>query len=120
MHVLSCPIPVMRVQMPPVDQAKTRRSRDGTWTKKGSKSYFGYKHPILQDRDHQLIRRITTTASLHDSRIDLSQKGETVYRDRGDFGVKPRASMDRTMHSVREKRRNNAIGRGISLRDRSP
>jgi len=65
--------------------------------KKGSKSYFGYKLHILQDKDHQLIRRIaTTTASLHDSRIALSEKGETVYRDKEYFGVKPRASMDKT------------------------
>jgi IS5 family transposase len=42
------------------------------------------------DRDYQLIRRFeTTTASLHDSGIDLSRKGETVYRDKGYFGVKP-------------------------------
>ena len=25
------------------DEAKTRRSKDGTWAKKGSKSFFGYK-----------------------------------------------------------------------------
>jgi IS5 family transposase len=25
------------------EDAKTRRSRDGTWTKKGKESYFGYK-----------------------------------------------------------------------------
>ncbi|PQV43711.1 hypothetical protein [Methanohalophilus euhalobius] len=36
------------------------------------------------DRDHQLIRRITTTTTpLHDSRIDLSEKGEAVYQDKG-------------------------------------
>jgi len=109
------------------DQAKTRRSHDGTRTKKGSKSYFGYKLHILQDKDHQRIRRITTTtASLHDSRIDLSKKGETVYRDKGYFGVRPKASMDKTTHraarnhplSAREKRRNKAISRTRSLVER--
>jgi len=40
----------------------------------------------------------TTSGSLHDSRIDLSHPGETVYRNKGSFGVKPQASMDRTMH----------------------
>lgn len=80
------------------DRTRTRRSRGGTWVKKGSKSQFGYKLHILVDKDCQLIHRIeTTTASLHDSRIDLSRKGETV-RDKGYFGVKPRASMDKTMH----------------------
>ena len=109
------------------EQARTRRSRDGTWAKKGSKSYFGYKLHILMDKDHQIIRRIeTTTASLHDSRIDLSQKGETVYRDKGYFGVKPQASMDMTMHratrghplSIKENRRNKAISRTRALVER--
>jgi len=67
------------------------------------------------DKDLHIIRRIeTTTASLHDSRIDLSHPGETVYRDKGCFGVKPQAFMDKTMHratrghplSIRENRRN--------------
>ena len=30
------------------DEAKTRRSRDGIWAKKGTKSYFGYKlHGVM-------------------------------------------------------------------------
>ena len=74
-----------------------------------------------------MIRHIaTTTASLHDSRIDLSQPGETVYRDKGYFGVKPAASMDKTMHravrnhplSIKEKRRNRAISRTRALVER--
>lgn len=113
--------------MPRGEQAETRRSRDGTWAKKGSKSQFGYKLHVLMDRDYQLIRRIeTTTASLHDSRIDLSRKGGTVYRDKGYFGVEPRAAMDKTMHratrghplSIKETRRNKAISRTRSLVER--
>lgn len=109
------------------ESAKTRRSRDGTWTKKGVKSFFGYKHHILLDKDCQLIRRIeTTTASVHDNKIDLSRKGETAYRDKGYFGVKPKASIDKTMHkavrgktlSTKEKRRNKAISRTRSLVER--
>jgi IS5 family transposase len=65
------------------DAAMTRRSRDGSWVKKGDKSQFGYKLHSLIDKEYQFIRRFdTTTASLHDSQIDLSQKGETVYRDK--------------------------------------
>ena len=109
------------------DQARTRRCRDGTWAKKGTGSQFGYKPHTLFDREFQLIRRLaTTTASLHDSRIDLSKPGETVYRDKGYFGVKPAASMDKTMHwavrnhplSIREKRRNRAISRTRVLVER--
>ncbi len=82
---------------------------------------------MSSDKDCQLIRRIeTTTASLHDSRVDLSRTGETVYRDKGYFGVKPQASMDRTMHravrghplSIKENRRNKAISRTRSLVER--
>lgn len=109
------------------DQARTRRSRDGTWAKKGSKSQFGYKLHIPMDKENQLIRRMeTTTASLHDSRIDLFRNGETVYRDKGYFGAKPQASMDKIMHratrghplSVKENRRNKAISRTRSLVER--
>lgn len=70
------------------EKAKTRRSRDGTWTKKGKKSYFGYKLHQKTDLDYGLIREIeTTTAKVHDSQVDLSVTGEVVLRDRGYFGV---------------------------------
>lgn len=71
--------------------AKTRHSRDGTWAKKGKKSYFGYKLHQKSDIDYGLIREIeTTTAKVHDSRVDLSIEGEVVIRDRGYFGVPAR------------------------------
>lgn len=109
------------------DQSNTRRSRDGTWAKKGQKSQFGYKLHTAVDKETQLIRRFkTTTASLHDSKIDLSEPGETIYRDRGYFGVTPQASMDKTMKratrnnplTVKDKRRNKAISRVRSLVER--
>ena len=71
--------------------AKTRRSTDGTWTKKGSKSYFGYKLHSKVDTDLGLIRDLkTTTAAVHDSQVDLSNEGEVVYRDRGYQGTEPK------------------------------
>lgn len=79
------------------DEAKTRRSKDGTWTKKGNDSYFGYKLHQKTDVDYCLIREIeTTTAKLHDSQVDLSTEGEVVFRDRGYFGVKAKG-IDFTM-----------------------
>jgi IS5 family transposase len=55
--------------------AKTRRSKDGTWAKKGANSFFGYKVHTKLDRDYGLIRELeTTTASVHDSQVDLSKK----------------------------------------------
>ena len=84
--------------------AKTRHSRDGTWTKKGKERYFGYKLHQKTDIDYCLIREIEiTTAKVHDSRIDLSKEGEVVIRDRGYFGVPARGD-DFTM----VRRTNNA------------
>jgi IS5 family transposase len=40
------------------DGAKTRRSRDGTWAKKGNESHFGYKLHSKVDIDYGLIRDI--------------------------------------------------------------
>jgi IS5 family transposase len=114
-------------EKPRGDTAKTRRSRDGTWAKKGSKSEFGYKVHTIIDKEHQFIRRFdTTTASMHDSQIDLSQKGETVYRDKGYFGTTAFASMDKTMRkavrgkplSEKNKRRNRAISKVRGLVER--
>jgi IS5 family transposase len=79
------------------DEAETRRSRDGSWAKKGGKSSFGYKLHTKTDTDLGLIRDLgTTPANVHDSRVDLSLPGEVVYRDKGYFGVEPRG-YDATM-----------------------
>jgi IS5 family transposase len=77
--------------------SKTRRSRDGTWAKKGDEIHFGYKLHQKTDIDYCLIRKIeTTTASLHDSQVDLSMKDEIVLRDRGYFGAEAKG-IDFTM-----------------------
>ena len=79
------------------EDAETRRSRDGTWTKKGNEYHFGYKLHSKVDMDYGLIRDIeTTTASLHHSQVDLSVEGEVVLRDRGYFGVEAKG-IDFTM-----------------------
>jgi IS5 family transposase len=79
------------------DGAKTRRSRDGTWAKKGNETHFGYKLHQKTDIDYCLIREIeTSTASLHDSQVDLSSKDEIVLRDRGYFGAEAKG-IDFTM-----------------------
>lgn len=79
------------------DDAKTRRSRDGTWAKKGNEIHFGYKLHQKTDLDYNLIRDVeTSTASLHDSQIDLSTEHEIVFRDRGYFGAEAKG-IDYTM-----------------------
>jgi IS5 family transposase len=93
------------------EEAETRRSRDGSWAKKGGKSSFGYKLHTKTDTDLGLIRDLETTpANVHDSRVDLSLPGEVVYRDKGYFGVEPRG-WDATM-------RRAARGHPLSVWDR--
>jgi IS5 family transposase len=100
-------------------EAKTRRSKDGTFTKKGKKSYFGYKLHTKEDCDFGLIRALNvTTASTHDTQVDLSDEGEVVYRDRGYFGADAKAfnaTMQRGVRGhpigIRDKLRNTRISR---------
>jgi len=101
------------------EEARTRRSKDGSWAKKGNKSYYGFKLHSKTDLDYDLIRDLeTTTASVHDSKVDLSEEGEVVYRDKGYFGVEPRgydATMKRATRghplNIRDKLRNKRINR---------
>ena len=76
---------------PREEEARTRRSREGTWSKKGNVSRFGFKLHAKPDVDLGLIRDLeTTTASVHDSQVDLSRPGEVVYLDKAYFGVEIR------------------------------
>ncbi len=91
-----------KADKPRGDDAKTRRSRDGTWAKKNSKSYFGYKFHSKSDIDYGLIRDIeTTTASVHDSQIDLTKPGEVAYKDKGYFGAPSKGYCATMRRSVR-------------------
>jgi len=104
-----------KADKPRGDEAKTRRSKDGTWTKKGSKSYFGYKQHTKTDMAHGLIREVeVTTASVHDSQIDLSQPGEIMYRDRG-FSGTPSKGYNATM---KKSARDHPIGIWDQLRNK--
>jgi IS5 family transposase len=77
-----------KIDEPRGPEAKTRRNKDGDWTKKGGKSHYGYKLHSKSDIDYGLIREIETTpASVHDSQVDLTKPGEVAYRDRGYFGA---------------------------------
>jgi len=100
-------------------EAKTRRSRDGIWAKKESRPSFMYKLHTKTDVDRGLIRDLeTTTASVHDSGVDLCRPGEVVYRDKAFFGVEPRgyyATMKRATRGhplgIRNRLRNRRINR---------
>jgi IS5 family transposase len=108
-----------KADKPRGDESKTRRNRDGTWTKKNSKSYFGFKLHSKSDIDYGLIREIeTTTAAVHDSQIDLTKPGEVAYKDKGYFGAPSKgysATMRRSVRShpigIRDILRNKRISR---------
>ena len=95
--------------------AKTSRNRDGSWTKKNNKSYFGYKLHTKVNRGSKIISEIAvTTASIHDSGVDLSISEEkVVYRDKAFTGTtckaKGNGSMKRGNLTIWEKLRNKRI-----------
>ena len=96
--------------------AKTSRSRDGTWTKKGKKSVFGFKmHTKVEKKNKLILEMGLTTARVHDGRVDLANEDEINYRDRGYSGCKTKAKADATMKrgklSIQDKLRNKRITR---------
>ena len=105
---------------------KTRRSKDGTWTKKNSVSHFGNKLHTVQGTDIPLIREfVLTTASLHDSQVDLSIPGIPCYKDKGYAGAYCKdinATMDKASRehplTVEKIRRNLRITRKRSPGER--
>lgn len=64
-----------------------QKDTDARWTKKGGKSYFGYKDHICIDTEHGLIRRYAVTdASVHDSQVlgqllDEDNESDTLWAD---------------------------------------
>lgn len=70
------------------ESLKEEPINEGTWAKKGVKSFFGFKGHISIDIKHHLIRDVTTTtASAHDSQVDLGVKGLPRYADKGYAGA---------------------------------
>jgi IS5 family transposase len=105
--------------VPRGDKAKTRRSKDGAWSKKGNKSYFGYKGHVKVDTENNFIWNVETTiANVHDSQVDLANEGEVRYGDKGYHGARTKgydASMKRAARghqlSVFDELRNKRISR---------
>jgi IS5 family transposase len=96
--------------------AKTSRSKDGTWTKKGKRSIFGFKSHIKVDNETKIITDVAvTTAKTFDGNVDLAKPNEVIYRDRGYSGVGTRAigngSMKRGKLTPHEHLRNKRISK---------
>ena len=77
------------------------RDKDGTFSVKHGQVHFGYKNHVKMDVGNMLIREYeVSTASLHDSQVDLVEEGDyRAYRDKGYFGAKLKAKdvLNRTM-----------------------
>lgn len=65
----------------------SQKDRDARWTKKGGKSFYGYKNHISSDVEYGFIRRYAVTdASVHDSQVlgkllDDSNNGDELWGD---------------------------------------
>jgi IS5 family transposase len=97
-------------------EAKTSRSKDGSWTKKGSKSVFGFKAHHKTDKETKIISEVAvSTAKTFDGNVDLAENDEIMYRDRGYSGCKTKAkgngSMKRGKLTPHEKLRNKRIAK---------
>jgi len=68
---------------------KSHKDIDARWTKKGNKSFYGYKIHVKADYLHKFILEIyTTPANVHDSQViapllNASDKGQDLYADAG-------------------------------------
>jgi IS5 family transposase len=66
---------------------RAQKDTDARWTKKGGKSYFGYKDHIGIDAEHGLIRRYAVTdAAVHDSQVlgqllDADNQSDMIWAD---------------------------------------
>ena len=96
--------------------------KDGSFSIKHGQVHYGYKSHAKLDVKHHLVREYeVSTASLHDSEVDLVEKGDiAAYRDKGYFG-KPLTEgvVDKTMQRAvrgrelndKEWKRNRAISK---------
>jgi len=99
---------------------------EGSWAKKGVKSFFGYKGHILIDTDRHLIRAVkTTTASVHDSQVDLGIEEIPRYADKAYDGAETRgynAAMKKATRGhklgIRDTLRNKRISKKRSYIER--
>jgi len=77
---------------------KQHMDQDGSFSVKHGQVHYGYKSHIKLDVNHHLIRDVeVTTASVHDSAVDLSKPDEVVYRDRGYTGKETKAKGNGSM-----------------------
>lgn len=97
-------------------EAKTSRSKDGSWTKKGKKSIFGFKSHVKVDDSTKIITEVAvTTAKTFDGNVDLADPDDIVYRDKAYSGsgtkAKGNASMKKGNLTPKQELRNKRISK---------
>lgn len=69
------------------ENQRRQKDTDARWTKKGDKSFYGYKNHVNVDNAHKLIRKYAvTSASVHDSQkleglLDTGNTRRSVWAD---------------------------------------
>lgn len=90
------------------EQQEKHIDRDASFTAKAGNIFFGYKLHTKVDVKNNLIREFeVTTASVHDSNIDLTKEGDQkIYRDRGYTGkiLKTKNVKDMTMKKKKQNK----------------
>lgn len=111
------------------ERQKAHIDKNGTFAVKNQEIHFGYKLHQKMDIDFGLIREFdVTTASTHDSQIDLIEAGDNAaYRDKGYAGTQLRRGIiDMTMKKAarnrsltsKEEKFNKAVARIRSIGER--
>jgi IS5 family transposase len=97
-------------QEPSASPRERQLDYDAKWTKKNSKSYFGYKDHVKVDAGSKFITKyVVTPANIHDSPVlhqllePARDKGQAVYADKGytswdnDFAIRGLGMKSRIM-----------------------
>jgi IS5 family transposase len=107
---------------PREEDAKTRRSKDGSSASRNNEKLIRYKAHTLVNEIKIIEKLSVTPANVHDSQIDLSLPGIICYRDKGYFGSECRGidgTMDRSVRGhalpLKSIRRNILISRIRSM-----
>jgi IS5 family transposase len=75
---------------------KQHQDNDAKFSVKRGQVHYGYKDHVKTDTKYNFVTKVeTTTANIHDSKVDLFKKGDkAAFRDRGYCGEKNKPKAD--------------------------
>jgi len=105
------------------EKQKRHIDADATFSVKNNQVHYGYKSHVKVDSERQFIRKYkVTTASVHDSKINLDDKNEVRYGDRWYTRTKTKAkgnaNMMRGNLTFKQKYRNYRISKKRAVGER--